>query len=501
MENKKELLKLASVFNTENIITSEDIEQVLKGILTIMNSFKKDNQTLNKETTTIVENLLTKVIFEHEKLKDDVSQITSTSENKISSKLESTLEEVKGIVKQINAIERPKDGKDADEEKIIESVLSQIKLPEQKETILDTPEEIADKLESLKGDNRLDASAIKNLPEIKGGKFYGGSGIKEIIAGTGVTVDNTNLGYPVVSSTGGGGASTLADVSTGSTDATKSLYTMTSTIPVEFKRSGGASLLYLDETNGRVGLGTTAPDKKLTLSGGIGTGMSFYNTDAPARANFFLTAGITGYSHNSLALYENYDAVDVYHLTTYSKQLFLGGRSTDTFNSSVTILNKRATTNMLYVNSTSPVVIQAGGNVGIGTASAPQKLTVDGNIQITNGQLFIYDTTNTPRGVTLYRNGTTLGGFNTNNSQVSFYANTGYDLQFTVNSSVLTAMTVKDSTGNVGIGTTTPTAVLHLKAGTATAGTAPIKFTSGTVLTTPEAGTIEFDGTDFFFTI
>lgn len=214
MENIKHLQKLAEVFDTDKIITSDEIEQVLKGILVIMNSFKKDNQTLNKETTTIVENLLTKVVSEHEKLKDDVSQITSSSENKISSKLESTLEEVKGIVKQINAIERPKDGKDADEEKIIESVLSQIKLPEQKETILDTPEEIADKLESLKGDNRLDASAIKNLPEIKGGKFYGGSGIKEIIAGTGVTVDNTNLGYPVVSSTGGGGGHVIEEEGT-----------------------------------------------------------------------------------------------------------------------------------------------------------------------------------------------------------------------------------------------------------------------------------------------
>jgi len=46
--------------------------------------------------------------------------------------------------------------------------------------------------------------------------------------------------------------------------------------------------------------------------------------------------------------------------------------------------------------------------------------------------------------------------------------------------------------GNVGIGTTSPSAVLHLKAGTATAGTGPIKLTSGTLLTTAEAGAIEF---------
>lgn len=54
--------------------------------------------------------------------------------------------------------------------------------------------------------------------------------------------------------------------------------------------------------------------------------------------------------------------------------------------------------------------------------------------------------------------------------------------------------------GNVGIGQNTPTAYLHLSAGTATAGTAPIKLTSGTNLTTPENGALEYDGTSLFFT-
>jgi hypothetical protein len=53
--------------------------------------------------------------------------------------------------------------------------------------------------------------------------------------------------------------------------------------------------------------------------------------------------------------------------------------------------------------------------------------------------------------------------------------------------------------GNIGIGQTSPTAVLHLKAGTATASTAPLKFTSGTNLTTAEAGAMEFNGTNLFF--
>lgn len=41
---------------------------------------------------------------------------------------------------------------------------------------------------------------------------------------------------------------------------------------------------------------------------------------------------------------------------------------------------------------------------------------------------------------------------------------------------------------------------ITIKAGTATAGTAPLKFTSGTLLTTPEAGALEFAGDHFYAT-
>jgi len=52
----------------------------------------------------------------------------------------------------------------------------------------------------------------------------------------------------------------------------------------------------------------------------------------------------------------------------------------------------------------------------------------------------------------------------------------------------------------LGVGTTSPSARLHLAAGTATASTAPIKFTSGTNLTVAEAGSLEYNGSSLFFT-
>lgn len=78
-------------------------------------------------------------------------------------------------------------------------------------------------------------------------------------------------------------------------------------------------------------------------------------------------------------------------------------------------------------------------------------------------------------------------GFNVNN-----LANSGNLLSITGSTT---------ATANVGIGAvTSPSARLHLPAGTATANTAPLKFSSGTNLTTPESGAVEYDGTDYFVT-
>jgi len=53
--------------------------------------------------------------------------------------------------------------------------------------------------------------------------------------------------------------------------------------------------------------------------------------------------------------------------------------------------------------------------------------------------------------------------------------------------------------GSIGFGVVNPTAYVHLAAGTSTASTAPLKFTSGTNLTNPEAGAMEFNGTNLLF--
>ena len=57
------------------------------------------------------------------------------------------------------------------------------------------------------------------------------------------------------------------------------------------------------------------------------------------------------------------------------------------------------------------------------------------------------------------------------------------------------AMAIDKTTYNFGFRVVSPTAKIHIAAGTASAGSAPLKFTSGTNLTTPEVGAVEYNNT------
>lgn len=80
-------------------------------------------------------------------------------------------------------------------------------------------------------------------------------------------------------------------------------------------------------------------------------------------------------------------------------------------------------------------------------------------------------------------------------SQIDFFG-------FNANAATLMMTLMGNNGGRLGIGSTitTPTARLHLAAGSATASTAPLKFVSGTNLTTGETGAMEYNGTNLFFT-
>jgi hypothetical protein len=54
--------------------------------------------------------------------------------------------------------------------------------------------------------------------------------------------------------------------------------------------------------------------------------------------------------------------------------------------------------------------------------------------------------------------------------------------------------------GRIGVGNASPSAWLHLPASSSAASSAPIKLAQGVLMTTPEAGAIEFDGSNLYYT-
>ena len=148
----------------------------------------------------------------------------------------------------------------------------------------------------------------------------------------------------------------------------------------------------------------------------------------------------------------------------------------------INTFNDAANAHVFKTNGIASLGLPAGTDVGIGVSASGTsgaKLIVKGDATNTAGAFF-------------------RGNADAN---IAFGINTANDATpphlFYSDGSARMAMgagTISIRTGAAG------TAWLHLGAGTSSASTAPLKFTSGTNTTTAEAGAMEYDGTNLFFT-
>jgi len=137
--------------------------------------------------------------------------------------------------------------------------------------------------------------------------------------------------------------------------------------------------------------------------------------------------------------------------------------------------------------------------IQVGTSATINDVTgVANTLQLTNYSTGAFITGSADNYI--YKNSSIFGGLNAHTLIFQTRSDvTGGGFAFVGGSTPSAVFTIRSS-GNVGIGTTSPTAALDLKAGTASANTAPLKFTSGTNLTSPEAGAMEWNGTNLFLT-
>ena len=204
--------------------------------------------------------------------------------------------------------------------------------------------------------------------------------------------------------------------------------------------------LYWDQTNSRLGIGTASPSFPISLEASLGNKIGIYDVGSGAGYGFGIQSSL-------------------FQVFTYTSgdDISFGYGNSGTFNRNVTF--------------------KGTGNVGIGTASPARKLTVVGDIGIFNdgsdsivSNLYIGNAANT-RAFNFQPNaaGTNLAlwGYNSSNNWQNL-VNFNYD-------------------GNVGIGTTTPSAKLDVNGNVRITGSLLVNGTSlvAGYNPTPLAGTIQ----------
>ena len=281
----------------------------------------------------------------------------------------------------------------------------------------------------------------------------------------------------------GGDLSLKSGISTGTGTSAMHFFTATGGVTGTTDMTPSEKMTILG--NGNVGVGITSPTANLQVAQGttssgsvttngttalVGVGTQFTNTFKVGD-----TLTVSGETIRTIAT-----ITDDTHLT-----------STVAFSTTASGLSYTLT-------GGTRLSVLGNGNVGIGTTN-PSFIF---DVQSPSNEIGRFLNTYATGGDSLFGFGdthnNTIWSFGKRNTQDTFEItyNTATTTPTVRSGNLLTIL----STGKVGIGLTSPTAVLNLKAGTATANTAPLKFTSGTNLATTEAGAVEYDGSHLYFT-
>jgi len=227
---KKQIEHLSKVFGGDKMVSASDIAEVLKGLKSILDTYKKDTAELNQETREMVENAIDNIKAKYDELvafadedistkKGKLSEESTTIKEQISNELETLnrkIGEVENFLKEVKAIkvQKGKDGKDGlngkdgisvNKDEVISEILENIKLPEYELFNLEEKgEQIVTEINALplEDEYKIDASHIKNLPKSKAstaGPHY--------LPGDNITIEGN-----VISATGGGSALTVQDI-------------------------------------------------------------------------------------------------------------------------------------------------------------------------------------------------------------------------------------------------------------------------------------------------
>jgi hypothetical protein len=260
-------------------------------VLTVVKDAKDNFANISKENQQLIQESIAYLESFHEKQVN----IQDNKLNLATSKIEAKIDQLKALSKELNskieevkAIE-VKDGKDADEEKIVEDVLSKIKLPEYEVyTLEDKGEDIVKEINALPTDEdeyKIDFTHLKNVPDLSSNSF-GGPRTLYTLADVNIQSPTNAQVLKYNSTTQLWENNTDSGVTGSGTTNYLSKWTSANVL--------GNSLIYDNGTN--VGIGTTSLSDMLTV-GSITNGgsASIYATEgselAPALEAVYWTLG------------------------------------------------------------------------------------------------------------------------------------------------------------------------------------------------------------------
>ncbi|MBI2597071.1 VCBS repeat-containing protein [Candidatus Daviesbacteria bacterium] len=215
---------------------------------------------------------------------------------------------------------------------------------------------------------------------------------------------------------------------------------------------------------GNVGIGTTTANSKLVVVGNANIGSAYSGVTTPA--NGLLVQGNVGIGTTGLGGNGAFN-LDVWGTARITGNTTINGVLTTSGNIGVggSITGFGALNGLNVTGLTNLAGLNASGNVGIGgTLTLSSNLNISGNIIPSSDDTYDLGS-NTARFKDLYLGPATLHlGTSTSDEYTLSYDTTANSLGFNVNGAGPAEITF-DSSGNVGIGFTSPTALLQVNSG------------------------------------